>query len=55
MPEIGEIKNGKNGNKDMNFLKETAENGMMDDKCNEEVRTINTNTTTNKRGKVCIT
>jgi len=29
MPEFGEIKNGKNGNKDMNLLKDTAENGMM--------------------------
>ena len=52
MPEIGEIKNGKNGNKDMNFLKEISENGMMDHKCNEELRTINTNITINKRGKV---
>jgi len=48
MPEIGEI---KNGNKDMNFLKEIAENGMMDHKCNEELKTINTTITINKRGK----
>jgi hypothetical protein len=40
MPEIGEI---KNGNKNINFLKEIAENGMMVHKCNEELRTINTN------------
>ena len=53
MPEIGEIKNEKK--KDMNFLKETAENGMMDHRCNEELRTINTNITINETGKRCIT
>jgi len=55
MPEIGEIKNGKNGNKNIHFLKEIMENGMVDDKCNEELRTINTNITINKRCEVCIT
>jgi hypothetical protein len=46
MSEIREIRNGKDGNKDMNFLKGTAENEMMDHKCNEELRIINTNITT---------
>jgi hypothetical protein len=55
MPETGEIKNGKNGNKNIDFLKEIAENGMVDHKCNEELRTINTNITINKRCKICIT
>jgi len=48
MPEIGEI---KNGNKDMNFLKEIAENGMMDHECNEELKTTNTTITISMRGK----
>jgi hypothetical protein len=39
----------------MNFLKEIAENEMMDYRYNEELRTINTNITINKRGKICIT
>jgi hypothetical protein len=38
----------------MNFLKRIAENGMIDHKCNEELRTTNANVTINQRGKVCI-